>query len=126
MTKSAFDNTYTCWIWHEERMDETHVGKPKNSVFEEENVAKGDYLDDMLRVAQDKFNDDPSKFEKLLSDSENPLYPGCTKYSRLKAILKLYNLKAANGLSDKGFGDMLELFKEMLPEKMSFQSKHIR
>ncbi|KAL2923426.1 Zinc metalloproteinase-disintegrin-like HV1 [Bienertia sinuspersici] len=98
-------------------MDETHVGKPKNSLFEEENVVEGDNLEDMLRVAQDKFNDDPSKFERLLSDSEKPLYPGCKKYSRLKAILKLYNLKAANGLSDKGFGDFLELFKDMLPEE---------
>ncbi|KAL2905095.1 Protease HtpX-like protein 2 [Bienertia sinuspersici] len=117
LTKFAFDNTYTCWIWHGEKMDETHVGKPKNSVFEEENVVEGDNLEDMLRVAQDEFNDDPSKFERLLSDSEKPLYPGCKKYSRLKAILKLYNLKAANGLSDKGFGDFLEVFKDMLPEE---------
>ncbi|KAL2923487.1 tRNA:m(4)X modification enzyme TRM13 [Bienertia sinuspersici] len=64
LTKFAFDNTYTCWIWHGEKMDETHVGKPKNSVFEEENVVEGDNLEDMLRVAQDEFNDDPSKFEE--------------------------------------------------------------
>ncbi|KAL2930847.1 Succinyl-diaminopimelate desuccinylase [Bienertia sinuspersici] len=41
LTKFAFDNTYTCWIWHGEKMDETHVGKPKNSLFEEENVVEG-------------------------------------------------------------------------------------
>ncbi|KAL2905243.1 Bardet-Biedl syndrome 10 protein [Bienertia sinuspersici] len=40
LTKFAFDNTYTCWIWHGEKMDETHVGKPKNSLFEEENVVE--------------------------------------------------------------------------------------
>ncbi|KAL2926285.1 Cyanide hydratase [Bienertia sinuspersici] len=49
LTKSTFDNIYICWIWHEEKMDKTHVGTPKNS--------------DMLHEAQDKFNDNPSKFE---------------------------------------------------------------
>ncbi|KAL2904307.1 Myotubularin-related protein 8 [Bienertia sinuspersici] len=117
LTKSAFDNTYTCSIWHREKMDETQMSKPKNSVFKEENIVEGDNLEGMLCVAQDIFNDDPSKFERLLSDFEKPLYPGFTKYSRLKEVLKLYNLKAANGLSDKGFGDMLELFKDMLLEE---------
>ncbi|KAL2899911.1 Non-structural protein 4 [Bienertia sinuspersici] len=41
LTKFAFYNTYTCWIWHGEKMDETHVVKPKNNLFEEENVVEG-------------------------------------------------------------------------------------
>ncbi|KAL2930868.1 Enhancer of translation termination 1 [Bienertia sinuspersici] len=69
LTNYTFDNTYTCWIWHGEKMDKTHVGKPKNRVFEEENVVESDNSESMLCVAQDKFNDDPSKFEGLLLKS---------------------------------------------------------
>ena len=51
------------------------------------------------------------------ADSKKELYPGCKKkYSRLSATLALLRFKAANGLSNKGFTEMLGLFKEILPE----------
>ena len=55
-------------------------------------------------------------FERLVSDAEKPLYKGCTKFTRLSAILKLYNLKAVNGWSDKSFTKLLALMRDMLPE----------
>ena len=49
--------------------------------------------------------------------SKKELYPGCKKkYSRLSATLALLRFKAANDLSNKGFIEMLGLFKEILPE----------
>ena len=51
------------------------------------------------------------------ADSKKELYPGCKKkYSRLSATLALLRFKAANGLSNKGFTEMLGIFKEILPE----------
>nr|KYP44353.1 hypothetical protein KK1_034130 [Cajanus cajan]KYP44377.1 hypothetical protein KK1_034160 [Cajanus cajan] len=65
-----------------------------------------DRLEEMLRdVGPESFND----LEKLL-------YPNCTKFTRLSTILRLFNLKARNGWSDKSFTELLELLKEMLPE----------
>ena len=55
-------------------------------------------------------------FERLVSNAEKPLYNGCTKFTRLFAVLKLYNLKAGNGWSDKSFTELLALMKDMLPE----------
>ena len=53
----------------------------------------------------------------IYADSKKELYPGCKKkYSRLSATLALLRFKAANGLSNKGFTEMLGLFKEILPE----------
>ena len=50
-------------------------------------------------------------------DSKKELYPGCKKkYSRLSATLALLRFKAANGLSNKGFIEMLGILKEILPE----------
>ncbi|PNX56743.1 hypothetical protein L195_g058357, partial [Trifolium pratense] len=62
-------------------------------------------------------------FERLISDSEEPLYNGCTKFSRLSAVLKLYNLKVANGWTDKSFTDLLILLKDMLPENNVLPSR---
>ena len=50
-------------------------------------------------------------------DSKKEFYPGCKKkYSKLSATLALLRFKVANSLSNKGFTEMLGLFKEILLE----------
>ena len=76
--------------------------------------------DKMSNDIEDEMNepelvDDPDFVEKLLREEEQPLYPGCSKYTRLSAVLKLYNLKAVNGWTDKSFSDLLLLLTDMLP-----------
>ena len=44
------------------------------------------------------------------------MYNGRKKYTKLSAIVKLYNIKAKAGWSDKSFTDVLALFADMLPE----------
>ncbi|PKA53139.1 hypothetical protein AXF42_Ash009869 [Apostasia shenzhenica] len=55
------------------------------------------------------------QFEEFLEDARTPLFPGCNNFTKLSALMRLYNLKAANGWSNKGFSDLLQLLKEMLP-----------
>jgi len=51
------------------------------------------------------------------ADSKNDLYPGCKKkYSKLSSTLALVRFKAENGLSNKGFTELLGLSKDILPE----------
>ncbi|XP_019183937.1 PREDICTED: uncharacterized protein LOC109178839 [Ipomoea nil] len=55
---------------------------------------------------------------------------GCSKYTRLSAVLKLFNLKAGNGWSDKSFTALLDLINDMLPEdnglpKSTYDAKKI-
>jgi len=45
-----------------------------------------------------------------------PLYVGSTKFIRLSTVLRLMNLKVANGWGDKSFIELLELLNEMLPK----------
>ncbi|XP_057248995.1 uncharacterized protein LOC130590530 [Beta vulgaris subsp. vulgaris] len=77
---------------------------------------EGDRLEDMIHVVEENFDGNPAMFETLLSDSERPLYNGCTKYTRLSSVLKLYNLKVGGGWSDASFTLLLEAVKDMLPE----------
>ncbi|RVW36288.1 hypothetical protein CK203_103040 [Vitis vinifera] len=69
----------------------------------------------MVNAAQVNCMNDPQVFGRLLEDAEKPLYPGCMKYTKLSALVKLYNLKARYGWSDKGFSELLQLLGDMLP-----------
>jgi hypothetical protein len=62
-----------------------------------------DRVDEMLDVVEEDLRDCPKMFERLVSDSEKPLYDGCSKFTRMSAVLKLYSIKARNGWFDKSF-----------------------
>jgi hypothetical protein len=52
----------------------------------------------------------------MIEDFKKPLYHGCAaQYTRLFAMVKLFQLKASNGWSDCSFKELLMLLKDMLP-----------
>jgi hypothetical protein len=136
----GFDTNYHRWIWHGESCED---GVGTSSQFEnldvesveddsgsEEaaNVGEDDGSEeaanvafnniDMTHAAFDNFDDDPilpNNFASLLEDAEKPLYPGCAKFTKLSALVKLYNLKAKYGYSDRSFDALLKLLSELLP-----------
>ncbi|CAL2238046.1 unnamed protein product [Prunus armeniaca] len=59
---------------------------------------------------------DPYDFTNVIGDGDQPLYPGCSKYTKFSALVKLYNLKAKHGMSDVCFIELLILQGELLPE----------
>ncbi|KAL6345336.1 hypothetical protein AAG906_015819 [Vitis piasezkii] len=69
----------------------------------------------MVQAAQEDCKNDPESFQRLLKDAEKPLYPGCRNFTKLSALIKLYNLKARFGWSDKSFSELLEMLGNMLP-----------
>jgi len=71
-----------------------------------------DMIDD---IGEDNFKN-AQVYDSLKDDSEKSLYPGCTTFTRLSAILKLFNIKARNGWTDRSFTELLELLHEMLLE----------
>ncbi|XP_058764498.1 uncharacterized protein LOC131637949 [Vicia villosa] len=103
--------SYTQWIWHSEVV-------ATSNVFQIDNVSveMDDHLEDMMRdIGQDSFKR-AHVYDSLCIDKDTLLYPGCTNFTRLSAVLKLFNLKAVNGWSDKSFTELLELLTQMLPE----------
>jgi hypothetical protein len=62
-------------------------------------------------------NDKFVKYKKMIEDSKKPLYHGCAaQYTRLFTMVKLFQLKASNRLSDFSLKDLLTLLKDMLPQ----------
>ncbi|XP_058784347.1 uncharacterized protein LOC131659130 [Vicia villosa] len=83
-----------------------------------------DRLEDMMRdIGQDSFKR-AHVYDSLYNDKDTPLYPGCTNFTRLSAVLKLFYLKAINGGTDKSFTELLELLTKMLPEGNVFPSRY--
>ncbi|RLN07089.1 transposon protein, putative, CACTA, En/Spm sub-class [Panicum miliaceum] len=55
--------------------------------------------------------------KRMLEDYKTLLYPDCKQgQKKLGTILELLQRKASNGLSDKGFEELLKLIKNLLPE----------
>ena len=63
-------------------------------------------------------------YDSLKDDSEKSLYPGYTGFTRLSAILKLCNIKAKNGWTNRSFTKLLELLHEMLLEGNMLSTWH--
>jgi hypothetical protein len=57
-----------------------------------------------------------ARLKQFIEDSKNPLYPNCEKYSRLSGDLKLLQLKADHGWSNKSFKHLLDVLRDMLSE----------
>ncbi|XP_061343726.1 uncharacterized protein LOC133289743 [Gastrolobium bilobum] len=52
------------------------------------------------------------EFFELAKDGEQPLYEGCTKYSKLSFVVKLYHIKRLCGMTDKAMTMVLELLQD--------------
>ncbi|XP_066160022.1 uncharacterized protein, partial [Oryza sativa Japonica Group] len=135
--ESGFMPSYNCWTSHGEQgveMEEDeveddnipdfaqYVGFEGNRTGEEEIAADGnDVADDLGQMLQDAREDCESekeahKLDKMLEDHRTSLYPGCEQgHKKLDTTLELLQWKAKNGVSDKAFGDLLKLFKNILP-----------
>ncbi|KAK9049104.1 hypothetical protein SSX86_031930 [Deinandra increscens subsp. villosa] len=125
LLKNGFMPRYTCWSKHGESL----VDSATSSInLENDNNDKLNDVNDNLHDANDNINDmfdnlennsgdnDQENLQHLFNDAEKPLYIGCVNFSKLSAVLKLFNLKAKHGWSDKSFTDLLVLLHDMLPE----------
>jgi len=101
------------------------TGMPKKPKKNQECEAENTELDDMPDFAAmiaDFHGPDTEiagykELPSIDAASKKDLYPGCKKkYSKLSATLALLRFKAENGLSNKGFTELLGLFKDILPK----------
>jgi hypothetical protein len=57
-----------------------------------------------------------ARLKQFIEDSKKPLYPDCQMYSHLFSDLKLLQLKADHGWSNKSFKHLMDVLRDMLPE----------
>ncbi|KAK9204212.1 hypothetical protein WN943_014470 [Citrus x changshan-huyou] len=112
----GLDMSYKTWVWHGEDIR----NKSPDNIGCQNDSGYMDYDGgNTVEMVEDAFNDcdsDPKAFKKLLEDSEKPLYPGSNKFTKLSALVKLYNIKGRYGWSDSSFSDLLSALSDMLSE----------
>ena len=86
-----------------------------------------DGLDQMIRDAEPEFLDAKNleKIKKMRQDARTPLYRG-SRVSKLEADLMLLEMKSSNGLSDKGFEDLLSILISCFQPPMGSLRTHMR
>ncbi|XP_042939329.1 uncharacterized protein LOC122274348 [Carya illinoinensis] len=135
----GIDPTYTDWIFHGE--DDPFLSAALSAEEEADTSANYDYIDDLEEMFDDirhgsymdhHSTDDGSidaddqdqtfdgrtifNFEELVSDARRPLYPSCTKFSKLSFIVKLLHIKSIGGWTVKSFDMVIKLLQEAFPE----------
>jgi len=70
-----------------------------------------DQLEDMIRDVRVQSFAEAHGYGSMSSNAETPLYPGETNFTRLSVLLRLMNLKAVNGWTDKSFIELLQLLR---------------
>ena len=63
-------------------------------------------------------------YERLMKDAQELLYPRCDKFSKFSFILKLFQIKCVDGMRNKAFTNMLQLFKSVLPKGADLPSTY--
>ena len=66
-----------------------------------------DRLEDMIHDVGAESFAQVHEYGSMSSDAETPLYLGSTNFTRLSMVLRLMNLKAINGWTDKSFTKLL-------------------
>ncbi|XP_076936718.1 uncharacterized protein LOC143603987 [Bidens hawaiensis] len=121
----GFKPRYTCWSMHGESFTDRGTSSNKDSDDKHNLIDNDDGdLNDVNDNLNDMYNDlgtnigdsEQEKLKHLFEDSEKPLYTGCLNFSKLSAVLKLFNAKTKYGWSDVSFTYLLEVVHEMLPE----------
>ncbi|CAM8955549.1 unnamed protein product [Rhodiola kirilowii] len=88
---------YTVWYLHGEVEQQNFEPAPVEISLPEDNDDwEEDNLIEMVNNVANDFVDTPHVLKSLRNDFELPLYEECSKYIRLSATLKLFNLKAKN------------------------------
>jgi hypothetical protein len=152
--KLGFMSNYICWTKHGETgvvmvegeeeqwgdddifveygaFNDTAMGEAEEEVGAEEEPA--DDLGQTIRDAQRECESEKekNKFDRMLEDHKKLLYPTCDAGpKKLSTTLELLQWKAKNGVSDKGFTELLKIQKKMLLKdnelpSTTYEAKHV-
>ncbi|CAL2266081.1 unnamed protein product [Prunus armeniaca] len=114
---NGVDQSYKNWTFHGEPWEA--ATNASRNVEEDDDYSRYSFVSEEIEMDDNDFGDfgsDPYEFANVIGDGDQPLYPGCRKYTKLSALVKLYNLKAKYGMSDVCFTELLILQGDLLPE----------
>ena len=140
LLRRQFPSGYTLWLCHGEEPSvlaqvvnesERDVSHSQNEMVSENSIQ--DMIHEAFRNGHQRRCEEPSvltqfvneiegdlpegshrqsDFDDLIWDSNEQLYEGCTKYSKLAFLIKLYHIKVLCRMTDKAMTMILELLQD--------------
>ncbi|KAL6227695.1 hypothetical protein ACLB2K_001652 [Fragaria x ananassa] len=108
---------YTRWKWHGEcSYVARHCLSEGSETVEMIPDLGGNEDVGVLSDEDHEISLDSNEFMQFVEDGDKPLYPGCTKSTKMNGLVQTFNLKAKHGLSDSCYTDILILFHTLLPD----------
>ncbi|CAL9006867.1 unnamed protein product, partial [Prunus brigantina] len=115
---NGVDQSYKNWTFHGEPWEATT--NASRNVEDDDGHSRYSFVSEEIDMDDNDFGDfgsDPYEFANVIGDGDQPeCTTGCRKYTKLSALVKLYNLKAKHGMSDVCFTELLILQGDLLPE----------
>ncbi|KAA0034832.1 transposase [Cucumis melo var. makuwa] len=114
---NGIDKSYKIWFWHgEDLKSETVTSKMENIVDEKYEQDDLFNIVNIFQSAHDGSCNTSNIFDTMFDDAKKPLYPGCKKFTKLSALVRLYNLKVRYGWSNTSFSELLSIISDLLPD----------
>ncbi|KAL0554396.1 hypothetical protein IC582_008316 [Cucumis melo] len=113
---NGIDQSYKIWFWHGESF--TSETSCNRQAYTNEETVDDDlfHVINMVQNVRDQFSEVPNTFDNMFDDAKKPLFPGCKRFTKLSALVRLYNLKVRFGWSNASFSELLATISELLPE----------
>ena len=94
---NEIDKSYKVQLWHGEDLNSENVTSiMKNTVDENDENEDLFIAFNMVQTVHRQSNTS-NTFDTMFDDAKKPLYPGCNKFTKLSALVRLYNLKIRYG-----------------------------
>ena len=68
----------------------------------------------MIQFVQEQSSNASNTFDTMFDEAKKPLYPGCKKFTKLSALVRLYNLKVRYIWSNTSFFELLSIISDLL------------
>ncbi|KAA0040643.1 transposase [Cucumis melo var. makuwa] len=104
---NGIDQSYKIWFWHGESF--TSETSCNRQAYTNEETVDDDlfHVINMVQNVRDQFSKVPNTFDNMFDDAKKPLFPGCKRFTKLSALVRLYNLKVRFGWSNASFSELL-------------------
>ncbi|XP_031742398.1 uncharacterized protein LOC116404339 [Cucumis sativus] len=114
---NGIDKSYKVWFWHGEELNSDNVANTMETTVDEtdENDDLFNTINMVQSVQEQSFNAS-NTFDTMFDDAKKPLYPGCKKFTKLSALVRLYNLKVRYGWTNTSFSELLSIISDLLPD----------
>ena len=76
----------------------------------------------MVQSVHDQSSNTSNTFDTMFDKAKKPLYLGCKKFTKLLALVRLYNLKVRYGCSNASFSKLLSIISDLLLENNEIPS----